>query len=140
MTSFESEPELVQQVLSLAVRSIEENGVYPTPAGFRKRDGQLELYSFACSGTEALQRAVKRAQSGELEELVLLVDQFTKPDQGTTLDSALIVFHRNLAGVARIGVLEYSYNDGKDPVVLPLNWNNAFWASAYAKVLQRLAL
>jgi hypothetical protein len=140
MTSFETEPELVQQVLSLAVRSIEANGVFPTPAGFRKRDGQLEIYSFACDGSEALQRAVERARSGELEELVLLVDQYTKPGQGTSLDSALIVFHRNLGGTARIGVLEYSHNEGGEPTVLPLDWNNAFWTNAYAKVLAKLAL
>ena len=124
----------------MAVQSIDSDGVYPTPGGFRRRDGQLEMVSFACSANEVLQCAVEKARSGQMEEMVILMDQFTKPGQGTTLDSALIVFHRNRAGVARIGVLEYSHNEGGEPTVLTLDWNNAFWTGTYAKVLERLAL
>lgn len=115
--------------------SIDERGIYPMPAIAIEKTGKSNLMSFMTTPEEMLNEILNR--SHELTEYVIGFDSYTKEGQGTTLDSAVIIFHIRRDAPPRIGVFEYSYNNGA-PLTRPVNWENEFWTTAYAPLVEKM--
>jgi len=129
---------LVEQYEKSAPTWINEQGVYPIPAIIRLNDDKLEFAALAIEGPEVIPYTFKTCKRPEVAELIVALDTYTQPGQGTTLDSCLILFHLVRGQPARVGVLEYSWNSGQ-PITKPTVWDNAFWCNAYKSLAKELA-
>jgi len=128
---------LIEQYEKTIPNWMNEQGVYPTPAIIRLNDEKLEFAAMAIEVPEVIPYAIKTCKRPEVAELIVALDTFTQPGQGTTLDSCLILFHLVRGQPTQIGVLEYSWNGG-EPVTKPADWDNAFWRGAYAPLAREL--
>ncbi|MCL4295754.1 MAG: hypothetical protein KJ077_08505 [Anaerolineae bacterium] len=124
--------DIIESYCKQVADSVDENGVYPTPMVARTGKG-IEFFAMMVEGPVIIAHAFKNCQRVEVLEQVVALDTYTQPGQGTELDSCLIIFHLRRGEPVRIGVLEYSWNNGK-PVTKPVNWDNAFWNKQYSRL------
>ena len=111
-------------------------GIYPTPGLIRTTQG-LEIFAaFAAAAPDIVKTAFDRCLDPEVQEIVIGLDTWCKPGQGTTLDSCLIVFHIRRGQPTRIGVLEYSWA-GDHPVTKEIDWENPFWTGKYQNLARK---
>lgn len=131
--------ELIDTYVQMLTDSISAEGVYPMPAIIAGE--QLAFLSFACLPQHMLAEIKARILNDNNNEVVFGFDSYTREEQGTTLDSAVIIFHvrsdDESSVKSRIGVWEYSWNGGV-PITKPINWQNEWWNTAYAALLQEL--
>lgn len=116
--------EKYEKMLHKAVKGDE---CYPTPAIFRGEE--VVLASYAIDGTEIIRDVCRRLRTRQIHEILLGLDSFTLPHQGTMLPSAVIVFHLRAGESPRIGVMEYQGDEAQ-----PINWDNAYWNKRYSKL------
>lgn len=116
---------------------IDAEGIYPTPALIRLDTDKLEVCALAIEANPIIEFAFRNACRPDVAEQIVALDTYTQPGQGTELDSCLILFHMQRGQPARVGVLEYSWNNGQ-PVTKPVVWDNAHWCKAYEKLATRL--
>ena len=121
---------LLEDYLKMIPAQIDEKGIYPTPTLVRRADDMVEYFAMAVEAHLIIQAAFATCLRPEVVEQIVALDCYTKPSQGTTLDSCLILFHLVRGQPARVGVLEYSWNGG-EPIVKPPVWDNPFWTAAY---------
>lgn len=132
--------QLVAQYADLLQAAIDQNGIYPGPAWIVKEDGKREIMALAMPASEAVQAAINRTRQAEGWQVLLAgYDVNCAPGQGTTLDSAWILLCAQRGREPRVGVIEYSYNEGA-PISRPVNWENRFWQGQMERlgVLQKL--
>ena len=121
---------LIQSYCDHIASTIDEEGIYPTPAIAKQADDTLTLYAMAVSPKHIFATMLTNGLDHNIVEQIFAIDTYTKDGQGTTLDSCLILFHAVRGQPARIGVLEYSWNAGQ-PITKPPDWNNPFWINMY---------
>lgn len=129
--------DIVQSTYGHIASQIDVQGVYPTPAARIQTSGKIDLIAFALTPYQIQDWALRMASHPDTLEFCFAFDSFCKENQGTTLDSALIVFHCRVDRPCQIGVLEYSWNDGQ-PVAKPIDWQNPFWTNAYVRLAAEL--
>lgn len=129
-----SDMELVDTYIQMLADTLDAEGIYPMPAVVSGK--QNAFYMYDCSPQHMLDD-IQVLMGEHLSEIIFGLDSYTAEGQGTTLDSAVIIFHLQRAGTSRIGVWEYSWNEGQ-PVTYPVNWENAWWRDVYAKMLTML--
>lgn len=112
--------------------AIDGEGVYPTPMVARVGD-KVEFYAMMVDGPVVIAQAFQNCKRPEVVEQVVGLDTYNLPGQETELDSCVILFHLRRGEPVRIGVLEYSWNDGQ-PITKPVEWNNTFWNEQYSRL------
>jgi hypothetical protein len=117
-------------------RWIGENGVYPTP-GLVRTDTGIELFSFMVNAPDIVRTAMEKCLLPNTQEIIIGLDTWTKPDQGTELDSCLIIFHITRSAPTRIGVYEYSWGNGSPVIKNHVNWDNEFWNARYRDLAEK---
>lgn len=118
---------------------IDAEGVYPMPGSLEHEDGDLTLVSFATNAETMLGAIQYRCRKKPLTRALIGMDTWCKPNQGTTLDSCVIIFDIT-RGNANLGVLEYTWDDDcGNAIVAPVNWDNAHWQIAYKTLLADMA-
>lgn len=133
-----SETDVLSKFIKTIPGCIDEQGIYPTPAIIRRNDGTLEIFAMAIEAKQIIQAAFANCLRAEIEEQIIALDSYCLPDQFTTLDSCLILFHLVRGQPARVGVLEYSWNRG-DPITKEPVWDNPFWTTAYEALAKKLS-
>lgn len=116
---------------------IDEQGLYPMVGASEDERGEMTLYALAVTPAKIFDMAFGFARNPQIAEFFVSLDAFTQPDQGTDLDSVLCVFHMLRGMAARVGVMEYSWNEGQ-PITKPICWQNVFWQTSYADLLNKL--
>lgn len=135
-----TDQELTQFYYESVRDHIDEKGIWPTPALARLVDDSLEFYAMAVDKPDIIiGYAIKNALRPEVTEQIVALDTYCLPNQGTTLDSCLIVFHMRRGQPARVGVLEYSWNDG-EPITKDIAWDNPFWPQKYQPLATKLTI
>lgn len=129
--------DLIQNFSEYAISIMDEQGIYPTPAIAKHVDGKLSIYAMAVDANQIISRALNNGYDAQITEQIFSLDTYTKEGQFTTLDSCLIMFHAVRGKPARIGVLEYSWNNG-NPVSKPVNWDNPFWNETYKGIAEAI--
>lgn len=132
--------DFIQSYFDHVKSQIEEEGIYPTPAISKDAEGGITLYAMAVGTEQIIGTMLLNADDKSIVEQIFALDCYTQDGQGTSLDSCLIAFHIERGKQGRVGVFEYSWNNG-EPVTKPVNWNNEFWNKEYenlAKDLTRL--
>jgi hypothetical protein len=131
--------ELIDTYVQMLTDTITAEGVYPMPAIIAGE--QLTFLSYDCLPQHMLAEIQSRILHDNVNEVVFGFDAYTREGQGTTFDSAVIIFHVRSADESsvksRIGVWEYSWNGG-DPITKPINWENPWWRDVYAAMLAML--
>lgn len=121
--------DLIQIYCDYVKDNIDEKGVFPTPM-MARTSGRVEFYAMMVVGAAIINKAFVNCARPEIVEQIVGLDSYTAPDQGTTFDSAVILFYLRRGEPTRIGVLEYSWNEGQ-PIAKPIDWDNAFWNKQY---------
>lgn len=122
----------------IAKSSIYENGIFPCPAIIVKEGNNIiNIIANAIPPQVIINNALIQSQLKDVIELIFSIDCYTKPNQGTELDSALVIFHCKVNQPALLGIMEYSYNNGSS-ITKPINWENKFWINAYQGIINKL--
>lgn len=127
---------LMENYLKAIPVSIDENGIYPAPAAMEKEEGATTLYSMACGGQEIIERALSLSREPDTVEVIVALDCLSNPGQ-FELDSFLTIFHIAHGRKTRVGIIEYSYNEG-DPIVKDVDWQNDFFISHYEPLCEEM--
>lgn len=128
---------LIEEYRKYAISVMDEEGIYPTPAIAKDRDGKITVYAMAVEPSGIVATMLRNGGDLTIDEQIFAFDTYTKDGQGTTLDSCLILFHATRGKPARIGVLEYSWNEGA-PISKQPEWHNPFWKKQYQKLADDL--
>uniref|UniRef100_A0A6M3IXT3 Uncharacterized protein n=1 Tax=viral metagenome TaxID=1070528 RepID=A0A6M3IXT3_9ZZZZ len=126
----------INQFINYAIKQIDEEGIYPTPGVIVRANGKTELLANAMDGNGVVRNALKKCREPGVIEQIATFDCFCKEDQGTTLDSCLCIIHAKLDEPAKLGILEYSWNNG-NPITKLINWENKFWNESNKGLLDK---
>lgn len=126
---------LIETYCGMVADAIDQQGVYPTP--MLAHGEKLDVYAMAVDARLIIAKAFENCRRPEIVEQIVGLDTYTLGGQGTTLDSCVIIFHLRRGEPTRIGVLEYSWNGG-EPITKPVDWENGYWTTQYAKLAAAL--
>lgn len=117
---------------------LDDDGFRLAPAIARAADGGVTIAAIDMAGGPRLVygTAVKLFLEGN-PEVIAGIDFFTRPGQGTTLDSVLACVVLRREQRPRYGIIEY---EGPSRTVMPWNWNNIFWNQQMAMGLTNFIL
>ena len=121
----------IERYLEHVTSHIDANGIYPVPGLVVRTDSKVELFAFATDAHTIIRTAIDSCLRPDVVEIVIGLDTYCLPDQGTTFESCLIVFHIRRDCATRIGVLEYAWSGGQ-AWTKPVDWENLFWLGKYA--------
>ena len=131
--------ELKDSYLEILKKSIDEEGIYPGPGIFSKKDEEgLSMISFMVSPSEVLLSAVKIIKEQDPSEFLWGLDRFSKSGQGVDekYKSVFTIFHLK-DGEWKTGV--FAYNSPED-YSESIDWDNKFWSEIHTDVLKKLKL
>lgn len=120
---------LVERFENFLPIKIEKDG-FPWPPLFAlHHDDTVTLAVMTIPHEQIFSYACKMLSDLTIKELIFCVDQFTKPNQGTKYDDALIVFwwcgeYTENYGF-RFGVV--NYRPPPNTLIEPIDWNNVYW-------------
>lgn len=123
--------ELIETYVAMLRESVTDNQCFPTPAVFSGE--ALSFVSYSTDGDRIYADVCDRLRKFSIHEVLFGFDCFTRPGQGTSLPSAVIVFHLRAGEPPRIGVMEYVGN-----TTFPVDWNNTFWNQHYVALAARV--
>ena len=115
---------------------IEKEGIKIAPAMSIDKQGKKSLYAFDIGAGQIINWAFTFCANIEVQSFFIAFDTYTKPDQGTELDSALLIFCVERKN-GQIGVMEYSWNKGSS-ITKPTCWNNSYWQATCSDLLKRM--
>jgi hypothetical protein len=119
--------QLVAEFTTYITIAVDAEGIHPLPAWIITADDQRDILAVAMPTSDAVGHVLAHtARTADWQALLFGIDVFCKENQGTTLDSALVLVCVQRGLQPRVGVIEYSWNGGY-PTVLPVNWDNQFW-------------
>lgn len=135
--------EVEELCLTYSQSFIDKEGIYPAPGAFLKQDGQLALLALAVNPNEMVDKAFNLCRDKTVKEFFLSLDCHNRPDRQADHHSVLIVFHvrKGVKGgaVVRLGAMEYGWDEAEGAAtIVPLIWNEPFWAAKYGDLLTRL--
>ena len=117
--------------------SIDADGIYPMPTFMIDTDNRLTISAYAPENpSEIILDTRGHVITRNVIEFVFGLDTYTRAGQGTTLCACVIIFHGTRDAV-RVGVWEYSHNDG-EPITKQVNWENDFWTSRYKSLAENM--
>lgn len=124
-------PTIFHEAVSSA---IDEEGVYPHQCVIRFED-RLTITALSLSPIGIMTHIRWAIERDGADELIYGLDRFTRPDQGTGFQDAVVGgwFRRGLGW--RVGVIEYRH---EPRIILPWNWRNDFWTAAVGRELSQV--
>jgi hypothetical protein len=131
--------DLVKQFEDYLPTQIEEAGFERPLLLASHHDGQITMAVMAIPGDQIFHHACHHFLTDlTVKELIFCVDQYTKPNQGTKYDDALIVFwwageYTEDYGF-RFGVI--NYRPPPNLLIEPIDWNNAYWTEKMREIVQ----
>lgn len=109
----------------IVASAIDEKGICPMPGVAKRQDGSL-VFAMCTDPESAFRWFRETARDETVVEIILGIDRFTKPHQGTEFADVLTVTHWSIGKGLRFGVINYQH---KPRIVRPIDWNNHFWTS-----------
>lgn len=121
---------LVDRFFEYVANMIDETGVFPHPGMALQDDGALTI---AALMDETSAYSWFWDQVRNRNEVVMGMDRYTRPGQGTVFADVLTCCHWSPASKqTRVGVINYQH---EPRIVRPWDWGNQFWSERVLKEL-----
>lgn len=122
---------------------IDKGELSPAPGASSGKDGRTTQLTLSNDPNEVVDDAFKMCRDRKIQEFFFSLDCHNRLERRGEYHSVLIVFHvrkeeRGGAEV-RLGTMEYGWDAASGTAtVVPLLWNEPFWAAKYGDLLSRL--
>lgn len=122
---------------------IDREGIYPVPGAVLGENGKMSLMALAAKPEAIVDMAFKMCRDTAVNEFFFSLDCHNRPERQGQYHSVLIVFYVRKEGgggaIVRLGAMEYGWDEVKaEATVMPLCWDEPFWAAKYGDLLSRL--
>ncbi len=131
-----TQPLLIDMFHGLVSASIDETGVFPH-VGIVRRSDHNQILALAVDPEIVIRLAIKHSQESTVDAVIVGLDRFTRPGQGTELGDVITAYCWDRESGWRCGIIEYQH---APRIVRPWDWANALWAGVMARELERLGV